>query len=130
MAEKDHMNLVFIGHVDHGKSTLVGRVLLDTGHIDPHLIDKYRKEAESMGKGSFEFAWVMDGVKPEAPILEPICRGDLLDWALNMMNAELGPLAADCDIASISELFSWFENEAPDKCWGNPIDYKNWRGAV
>ena len=46
MAEKQHMNLVFIGHVDHGKSTLVGRLLLDTGHIDPHLIDKYRKEAD------------------------------------------------------------------------------------
>ncbi len=65
MAEKDHMNLVFIGHVDHGKSTLVGRLLLDTGHIDPHLIEKYRKEADAIGKGSFEFAWVMDGLKEE-----------------------------------------------------------------
>jgi elongation factor 1-alpha len=65
MAEKDHMNLVFIGHVDHGKSTLVGRLLLDTGHIDPHIIDKYRKEADQIGKGSFEFAWVMDGLKEE-----------------------------------------------------------------
>ncbi|UCH89336.1 MAG: translation elongation factor EF-1 subunit alpha [Thermoplasmata archaeon] len=65
MAEKEHMNLVFIGHVDHGKSTLVGRLLLDTGHIEQHIIDKYRKEAESKGKGSFEFAWVMDGLKEE-----------------------------------------------------------------
>jgi elongation factor 1-alpha len=65
MAEKEHMNLVFIGHVDHGKSTLVGRMLLDTGHIEQHIIDKYRKEAESKGKGSFEFAWVMDGLKEE-----------------------------------------------------------------
>jgi elongation factor 1-alpha len=63
--EKPHMNLVFIGHVDHGKSTSVGRVLLDTGHIEQHLIDKYRKEAEAKGKGSFEFAWVMDGLKEE-----------------------------------------------------------------
>jgi len=59
------MNLVFIGHVDHGKSTSVGRILLDTGHVEKHLIDKYRKEAESKGKGSFEFAWVMDNLKEE-----------------------------------------------------------------
>jgi len=65
MADKPHMNLVFIGHVDHGKSTSVGRLLLDTNAIDPHLIEKFRKEADSIGKGSFEFAWVMDGLKEE-----------------------------------------------------------------
>ncbi|MFY9605164.1 MAG: GTP-binding protein, partial [Thermoplasmata archaeon] len=65
MAEKPHMNLVFIGHVDHGKSTTVGRLLLDTGHIEPHVIEKYKKEAEQKGKATFEFAWVMDGLKEE-----------------------------------------------------------------
>ncbi len=65
MAEKPHMNLVFIGHVDHGKSTSVGRLLLDTGHIEAHVIEKYRKEAETKGKATFEFAWVMDGLKEE-----------------------------------------------------------------
>ncbi|MEA3559395.1 MAG: translation elongation factor EF-1 subunit alpha [Candidatus Thermoplasmatota archaeon] len=64
-SEKPHMNLVFIGHVDAGKSTSVGRILLDTHHIEQHIIDKYRKEAEAKGKGSFEFAWVMDGLKEE-----------------------------------------------------------------
>ncbi len=64
-AEKPHMNLVFIGHVDHGKSTTVGRILLDTGTIESHVIDKYRKLAEEKGKASFEFAWVMDGLKEE-----------------------------------------------------------------
>jgi elongation factor 1-alpha len=64
-SEKPHMNLVFIGHVDHGKSTSVGRVLLDTGHIEKYVIEKFRKEAESKGKGSFEFAWVMDNLKEE-----------------------------------------------------------------
>ena len=63
--EKPHLNLVFIGHVDHGKSTSVGRILLDTGHVQQHLIDKFRKEAEAKGKGSFEFAWVMDNLKEE-----------------------------------------------------------------
>ncbi|MBP5735325.1 MAG: elongation factor 1-alpha, partial [Candidatus Methanomethylophilaceae archaeon] len=65
MAEKEHMNLVIIGHVDHGKSTLTGRILLETGAIDPHLVEKYKKEAEEKGKGSFYFAWVMDGLKEE-----------------------------------------------------------------
>lgn len=64
-AEKPHLNLVFIGHVDHGKSTTVGRILLDTGHIEQHVIDKFRKEATEKGKASFEFAWVMDNLKEE-----------------------------------------------------------------
>jgi len=65
MPKKPHLNLVFIGHVDHGKSTLVGRLLLETGHIEQHIIDKFRKEAEEKGKATFEFAWVMDHLKEE-----------------------------------------------------------------
>jgi len=65
MAEKPHLNIVFIGHVDHGKSTLVGRTLFETKAIDAHKIDEYRKKAEEMGKGTFEFAWVMDKLKEE-----------------------------------------------------------------
>lgn len=64
-AEKPHLNLVVIGHVDHGKSTTVGRLLLDSGHIEPYLIEKYRKLAEEKGKATFEFAWVMDSLKEE-----------------------------------------------------------------
>ena len=65
MAEKEHMNMAIIGHIDHGKSTLLGRLLMDAGVIDPHVIDEYRKKAEAIGKGSFEFAWVMDSLKDE-----------------------------------------------------------------
>jgi elongation factor 1-alpha len=65
MADKPHMNLVFIGHVDHGKSTTVGRVLLEVGAIDPYVIEKFKKQAEEKGKATFEFAWVMDNLKEE-----------------------------------------------------------------
>src|SRR3990172_4566902 len=65
MAAKPHLNLVFIGHVDHGKSTTVGRILYDTGHVEPHILEGFRKEAEQKGKATFEFAWVMDRVKEE-----------------------------------------------------------------
>ncbi len=65
MAQKPHLNIVFIGHVDHGKSTTVGRILLDTGYIRQEEIDKYRAEAEAKGKATFEFAWVMDDLKEE-----------------------------------------------------------------
>ncbi|TAJ44199.1 translation elongation factor EF-1 subunit alpha [Methanofollis fontis] len=63
--EKPHMNLAVIGHIDHGKSTTVGRLMFETGAVPPHIIENYRKEAESKGKGSFEFAWVMDSLKEE-----------------------------------------------------------------
>jgi elongation factor 1-alpha len=64
-ADKPHMNLAVIGHIDHGKSTTVGRLMFETGAVPPHIIENYRKEAESKGKGSFEFAWVMDNLKEE-----------------------------------------------------------------
>jgi len=65
MATKPHMNLVFIGHVDHGKSTTVGRVLFDTGNFDAHELENLKKEAETLGKATFEFAFIMDRVKEE-----------------------------------------------------------------
>ncbi|WP_445476398.1 translation elongation factor EF-1 subunit alpha [Methanococcoides methylutens] len=65
MAEKPHLNLAVIGHVDHGKSTFVGRLMFETGAVPAHLIDKYRAEAKEKGKESFAFAWVMDSLKEE-----------------------------------------------------------------
>lgn len=63
--EKEHINLVFIGHVDAGKSTTVGRILFDSGVIDEQTMRKLKEKAESLGKGGFEFAFVMDGLKEE-----------------------------------------------------------------
>jgi elongation factor 1-alpha len=62
---KTHINLVFIGHVDHGKSTTVGRLLYDTKNIDEQAMRKLKDKAESLGKGGFEFAFVMDNLKEE-----------------------------------------------------------------
>jgi elongation factor 1-alpha len=65
MANKPHLNLVFIGHVDHGKSTTVGRLLYDTGAIDEQTLKKLKEKAAELGKAGFEFAFVMDSVKEE-----------------------------------------------------------------
>lgn len=62
---KPHQNLAIIGHVDHGKSTLVGRLLYETGSVPEHVIEQHREEAEEKGKGGFEFAYVMDGLDEE-----------------------------------------------------------------
>ncbi|MBW2982903.1 translation elongation factor EF-1 subunit alpha [Candidatus Woesearchaeota archaeon] len=62
---KPHINLVFIGHVDHGKSTTVGRLLFDSGNIDDQVLRKLKDKAQELGKAGFEFAFVMDGLKEE-----------------------------------------------------------------
>ena len=64
-AEKPHMNLAVIGHIDHGKSTFVGRLMFETGAVPPHVIEKFKEEAKLKGKESFAFAWVMDSLKEE-----------------------------------------------------------------
>jgi len=65
MADKPHLNLVIIGHVDHGKSTLVGRILLETGQFPKHMVEKYKEEAKAKGKESFALAWIFDNLKEE-----------------------------------------------------------------
>jgi elongation factor 1-alpha len=65
MAKKEHLNLVFIGHVDSGKSTTVGRILYETGAISEQVLNKLKEEAAKVGKATFEFAFVMDELKEE-----------------------------------------------------------------
>ena len=65
MAKKEHLNLVFIGHVDSGKSTTVGRILYETGAISEQALNKLKDEAAQVGKATFEFAFVMDELKEE-----------------------------------------------------------------
>ena len=63
--EKEVMNIVFVGHVDHGKSTCVGQLLVQSGLIPEQEMKKLRAEAEKQGKPGFEFAYVMDKIKEE-----------------------------------------------------------------
>ncbi|MFA7707908.1 MAG: translation elongation factor EF-1 subunit alpha [Candidatus Pacearchaeota archaeon] len=64
-AEKPTMNIVFVGHVDHGKSTCVGQLVFQSGIISENEMKKLKEEAEKQGKAGFEFAYVMDGIKEE-----------------------------------------------------------------
>ena len=65
MADKKNMNVVFVGHVDHGKSTSVGRLLYDSGLVPEQEMKKLKDEAVKHGKVGFEFAFVMDHLKEE-----------------------------------------------------------------
>ena len=63
--EKPHMNIVFVGHVDHGKSTTVGRLLYDAGNLPEQELRKLKEIAKELGKSGFEFAFIMDHLKEE-----------------------------------------------------------------
>ena len=65
MADKPHINLVFIGHVDHGKSTTIGRILWDTKNLPEEEMRKLEEAAEEAGKESFNFAFAMDSLEEE-----------------------------------------------------------------
>jgi elongation factor 1-alpha len=65
-SKKPHLNLIIIGHVDHGKSTMTGHLLFDTGNVDDKTIAKYADESNKSGRGeTFKFAWVLDTLKEE-----------------------------------------------------------------
>jgi len=80
--EKLHINIVVIGHVDSGKSTTTGHLIYKCGGIDKRVIEKFEKEAQEMGKGSFKYAWVLDKLKAERE------RGITIDIALWKFSTE------------------------------------------
>ncbi|KAH1635765.1 hypothetical protein KXX59_003884 [Aspergillus fumigatus] len=70
------------GHVDAGKSTLMGRLLADLKAVDQRTLERYQREAEKIGKGSFALAWVLDqGTEERA-------RGVTIDIAMNKFETE------------------------------------------
>jgi len=81
-AEKPHLNIVVIGHVDSGKSTTTGHLIYKCGGVEQRTIDKFKKEAAEMGKGSFCYAWVLDKLKAERE------RGITIDIALMKFETE------------------------------------------
>eukprot|EP00939_MAST-03C_sp_MAST-3C-sp1_P000364 g364.t1 len=57
---KKRLTMVVIGHVDAGKSTLMGHLLYDLKYVDRRSMRKFEKESRECGKPSFKYAWVLD----------------------------------------------------------------------
>jgi len=58
--KKDHCNIVFIGHVDAGKSTIGGQLLYLTGQVDKRTLEKYEREAKDKNRESWYLSWALD----------------------------------------------------------------------
>ncbi|XP_018325494.1 HBS1-like protein [Agrilus planipennis] len=58
--EKEHLYMIVIGHVDAGKSTLMGHLLCALGQVNQKTMHKYEQESRKLGKQSFVYAWVLD----------------------------------------------------------------------
>src|SRR3989344_4052724 len=80
--DKRNLNVAFVGHVDHGKSTTIGRLMFDTGAVSPQELEKLKAEAQKHGKAGFEFAYVMDKFKEERE------RGVTIDLAYKKLQTK------------------------------------------
>ncbi|KAF2716680.1 hypothetical protein K431DRAFT_289206 [Polychaeton citri CBS 116435] len=65
MYGKEHVNVIFLGHVDAGKSTLGGALLYATGMVDDRTMEKYKTDAKALGRESWYLSWALDQTKEE-----------------------------------------------------------------
>jgi len=80
--QKEVLNLVVVGHVDSGKSTLMGHLLFKLGSVSQKIMHKYEKESKKVGKQSFMFAWVLDETDEERS------RGITMDVGSNIFETD------------------------------------------
>ncbi|XP_067623994.1 eukaryotic peptide chain release factor GTP-binding subunit ERF3A isoform X1 [Eurosta solidaginis] len=59
-SKKEHVNVVFIGHVDAGKSTIGGQIMYLTGMVDKRTLEKYEREAREKSRESWYLSWALD----------------------------------------------------------------------
>ena len=81
-SQKSRLTMVILGHVDAGKSTLMGNVLVQTGMVQKRTVAKYQKQAGEIGKASFALAWIMDEDESERE------RGVTIDIATKHISTE------------------------------------------
>ncbi|MCP9260365.1 hypothetical protein DINM_003724 [Dirofilaria immitis] len=79
---KPTVNVVIVGHVDAGKSTLMGHLLYQLGGIDERTMHKYKQESAKTGKASFAYAWILDDTQEERQ------RGVTMDIARTIFETE------------------------------------------
>uniref|UniRef100_A0A915Q7Z2 Tr-type G domain-containing protein n=1 Tax=Setaria digitata TaxID=48799 RepID=A0A915Q7Z2_9BILA len=79
---KPIVNVVIVGHVDAGKSTLIGHLLYQVGRVDERTMHKYKQESAKTGKGSFAYAWILDDTQEERQ------RGVTMDIARTAFETE------------------------------------------
>ena len=80
------INMVVIGHVDAGKSTLIGHLLHSLGVVNQKAMHKYESESRKIGKASFLYAWVLDEhevLKPTIITYDLISIGRTFSWNYN-----------------------------------------------
>lgn len=65
MEERETLKFVIVGHIDHGKSTLIGRLFFDTDSLPPDKIEEVKKASEKRMDGELEFAFLMDHLREE-----------------------------------------------------------------